>query len=772
MTSNTDIKKTEDVIKEIEDVIYSKGYIYSLCMIIVESFRLRLEEIHEVNFIERLNKNEVALIIGLLIKRDIDFSYPNDHREVLKLKKRTYALMNDLHQSLMYPFFEKLKVDLEVPRNVDLLGLQAERKLFYENENMFIEPIFYANDGVYDFQYIDFLDKKYKYDKKWLLENRSFSFEETKLILHNIKEVLYRKGDIVDYYSLKEKYQEIRKELKKTFKGNMVMLNEALSNLEFFQYIKLFGKDGGQQNNNSTSFSELEWDKFYKNLLHLFVVKKQDFASELDIDSFLKNFSIKINQKGLNKGFKTIGDFNRFTAQPILQISEDSFFIPIPFLLYEACYESPFYWMGEDASYLNDLAKNRGNSSEEICYDFLKSVFGEKNTFKSVRVSSKKGVDATDIDVLCILGNKALCVQIKSKKLALLSRKGSIDQLRKDFQGAVQDAYDQGVISRNSVLSNKPKFFDEYGGQITFADEIDDVYIMGVTSENYPALTHQAHTLLHKDENDPYPLFLTVFDLEILVYYLNNPYKFMYYVRQRIDLMDYFKADSELVYLGYHLIHKLWKFPDQDHVSLDANFGGVIDRNYYPYKLGVQTSEESDPYQNRWINKDFEELIDLIGAFDDPKKTDIIFALMDFNGDSVDSLIKYMKATKRKTIIDHENHNMTMPMSETSFGITYFSHKKDNLDELKRILADFTQAKKYKSKSRKWLGLGSLKSSSKLFDVLLYYDDEWGFNTNLEDMIQFLPTNEALVRKPDGERIGRNDLCFCGSGKKYKKCCG
>jgi preprotein translocase subunit SecA len=27
-------------------------------------------------------------------------------------------------------------------------------------------------------------------------------------------------------------------------------------------------------------------------------------------------------------------------------------------------------------------------------------------------------------------------------------------------------------------------------------------------------------------------------------------------------------------------------------------------------------------------------------------------------------------------------------------------------------------------------------------------------------------------RNEDGEKIGRNDPCPCGSGKKYKKCCG
>jgi len=36
--------------------------------------------------------------------------------------------------------------------------------------------------------------------------------------------------------------------------------------------------------------------------------------------------------------------------------------------------------------------------------------------------------------------------------------------------------------------------------------------------------------------------------------------------------------------------------------------------------------------------------------------------------------------------------------------------------------------------------------------------------------------NEQIIkqkeRNEDGEKIGRNDECPCGSGKKYKKCCG
>jgi preprotein translocase subunit SecA len=30
----------------------------------------------------------------------------------------------------------------------------------------------------------------------------------------------------------------------------------------------------------------------------------------------------------------------------------------------------------------------------------------------------------------------------------------------------------------------------------------------------------------------------------------------------------------------------------------------------------------------------------------------------------------------------------------------------------------------------------------------------------------------AVTIKREGEKVGRNDPCTCGSGKKYKKCCG
>ncbi len=53
------------------------------------------------------------------------------------------------------------------------------------------------------------------------------------------------------------------------------------------------------------------------------------------------------------------------------------------------------------------------------------------------------------------------------------------------------------------------------------------------------------------------------------------------------------------------------------------------------------------------------------------------------------------------------------------------------------------------------------------------FEEHYGINH--EDLIKFQKTIqeiEVAIQKQKFENIGRNDVCPCGSGKKYKKCCG
>ena len=89
---------------------------------------------------------------------------------------------------------------------------------------------------------------------------------------------------------------------------------------------------------------------------------------------------------------------------------------------------------------------------------------------------------------------------------------------------------------------------------------------------------------------------------------------------------------------------------------------------------------------------------------------------------------------------------------------------------------------------KKELKLDSLKSGSKVeLDIdfeKLYFNmldckADWLYNLPEWDGILTVEKRKEITREfrtskmyVSGETIGRNDPCPCGSGKKYKKCCG
>lgn len=680
--------------------------------------------------------------------------------------------MEELHHSFMTPFFEKLEKAIKIEHKKE--NIRVDQKEFFGKGDMLTEPIFYAGTGVNDFQYIDMLERKYKYDTQWLIENKDFDLTETKLIISQIKSIFQKKSEKVHLYGLKDRLPQIIDDLKK--KNPDVdwgkYLKDVSPMLEFHQYVELFFDyvDNGKKI-SIDKIREKEWKSFYKGIVELFIIKKSDFDSNVNIEIFLNNFSIK-PQKGLNTQFETIGDYNLINSHPIMKFDEDKYFVPISFLLSEAVYESPFYWMYSDKNYRDQAGKNRGIVGETITFEFLSKVFGTNRTFKSIKIVSKKGSDETDIDVLCILGSKALCIQVKSKKLTELSRRGDDTALQNDFQKAVQDAYEQGLVSRQNILERGTKLFDNNGNEIILSEEIDDVYIMAITTEIYPSLTHQSDVMLNKKDKDPFPIVLTIFDLELLVHYLNDPYDFLYYIKQRISLMEYFKADEEIVFLGYHLDKKLWKTPNTDMCGIDSSYGQLIDRNYFPLKAGLEISDEGDVIKHRWKNEDFNQLCNELKNINEAKITDIIFYLSDLSGIAIEDMMHLMISTKRNTINDGKSHSFSLPPYNNyipCFGVSFISLNSNDMKELRNKLLNLCQLRKYKSKGDIWIGFGSLKNSPNKIDFIVFNDDKWKYDKELEKKSKFL-TGGRFVRL--GNKIGRNDKCTCGSRLKYKKCCG
>ncbi len=147
------MRQTDTIIKEIRDLVKSPGYIYTLCMIAFGDFNFAVEQLHGIDHRARLNTKETAFLFGFIIQGEIDFTMPAP-QDFIQMKKRTYELMRELQDSFNNPFFDKLSEALKHGIKDRDEDTRKARQDFFGTGDMFVEPIFYAGTGAYDFQYL------------------------------------------------------------------------------------------------------------------------------------------------------------------------------------------------------------------------------------------------------------------------------------------------------------------------------------------------------------------------------------------------------------------------------------------------------------------------------------------------------------------------------------------------------------------------------------------------------------------------------------------
>ncbi|WP_035599403.1 SEC-C metal-binding domain-containing protein, partial [Halomonas salina] len=52
------------------------------------------------------------------------------------------------------------------------------------------------------------------------------------------------------------------------------------------------------------------------------------------------------------------------------------------------------------------------------------------------------------------------------------------------------------------------------------------------------------------------------------------------------------------------------------------------------------------------------------------------------------------------------------------------------------------------------------------------HDAPEGAEADTDQAAAAAPAGEARPQRREGPKVGRNDPCPCGSGKKFKQCCG
>lgn len=703
----SDLKSTLD---RIEALLKEPGYIYTMALILLRDLFFNPEDTADINWQEHLSFQELTLLAGLLVKNPIDFTMPSEE-ESAKRFEMTYELFLELHQKHAQRFIKRLEDYTRREDSQDSVG-DGYRRMFGAGEIM-TEPMWYSGSGAYDFQYLSFAVKKYKADESWILQNIGIDVA------------------LMSY---------IAAELKK------------LSEYKFANYSRLGAKD----------FADA--CKLALSTLCVDAAEITQIAGD-KASAFTAAFSLTPGE--VNGELTLPGQRNVLQSQPIVCLPDGRYFIPIEFNLSESIYESPFYWMNKDKAYLPDAKTHRGISAQDIAAELLCDVFGQSNVFTEVKVEKAKGKTITDIDVLAVAGNKAVIVQVKSKRLTELARMGDDDTLAGDFQLAIQNAYNQALLSRQAVLEQTSKLIVD-GKEIHLSEKLDEAYLLCVTLDHYPAVTHQVDVYLKRNQSDPVPIALSIFDLDLLAFYLKDPFEFMYYLRQRVSLNSYFKADSEMALLGFHIKRKLFK-GEGDLEVVDQSFAQLIDANFQVFRGSVPKTKAADKLYAEWKNKEFAKLIEQVKAIGDPDATDAIFLLYDLAGEGADKLVRNIKIVKSKTEKDHHCHDARMMFDGNEIGVTILCE--DSPNNLHKKILSLLTLNKYRFRTPRWLAVGCVAGSPNLVDAIAFDDGPWKEDPVLKRIAEQV-AGHGTALDSSGRKIGRNDPCPCGSGKKWKKCHG
>lgn len=305
----------------------------------------------------------------------------------------------------------------------------------------------------------------------------------------------------------------------------------------------------------------------------------------------------------------------------------------------------------------------------------------------------------------------------------------------------------------------------------------DNIYKIIVTQENFNELEARAEKIGIVKMNDE-TIVISLDDLRVYSdYFMNEPSRFFHYLKQRVIATknDNIKLFDELDHLGLYIDHNMYSItidemklthPDATDIYIDG-YRDELD-GYYTHKYlkdeEVRKPEQKLPYR-------IEEIIRYCDLYEPENHIHFTNEILDYASEEkeminskITEMIKFYKENRRGkylcmvgdintficVIYDDDSCNFKIfkedayanmiinNIEQMTFGVIYY----DRNEKLRKMIIE------------------------KLNTINDEYDREKCEKIAKEIYDKRL-TKELLQRK----KVGRNDQCPCGSGKKYKKCC-
>lgn len=619
----------------------------------------------------------------------------------------------------------------------------------------------------------------------------------------NVKGKRYRCYELIHLQELLSPHEKI---FKKTFGMSVI---DFINNLEKLEYSILRGYFEAWENINKfhKEFCDNAKKNPQYNLEELMVLRHKDsalndvFAKILEYDLFnlriVANFSEKLLEKlsysigeniDFGKGRKAYCPTKKLPVyeKPFLKYEDNYYCFEIQ-TLYDNIYRNIEKIILEDnPSYKDKWNKIQGRICHEITTNLFKKIL-PRALYLENNYYLYEG-NWTENDLLIIFDKIALIVEIKAGKFKTKSPFTDFINYKQSVIKLLEEPINQALrIERLLARDSKIIFYDNNKKSdnnikyILEQSKIEKIFLCSISLDNFNIVANNIPLL--KEAGFKIPHNLPIWGLsidELRVYshlFEQESLTFLHFLQKRVEA-----SNAPEINLNDELDHLALYFEFNDYIKHTKDLikqNNVTGITYFDYIKAIDDyfikqeryfkEEKKLPKPKQKMSEKLKELICSIQRKEQEGCSHVTSSMLDFSGVGREYLIHLLKTVLSKQFTTKRLQHINI------IDVSVFCLKDNNTICTQKDMDDFVYASMLIAhQPQRYCLKIYFDSENRIYDTDI---QKYSIEINQENKIKYANLITALMngRKMKQleykKKIGRNDLCPCGSGRKYKKCC-
>lgn len=432
--------------------------------------------------------------------------------------------------------------------------------------------------------------------------------------------------------------------------------------------------------------------------------------------------------------------------------------------------DQPFH----DKSY----QRAKANWLEEQAAAYLKRIFPEAQVYQGLSYPDpdKLAGATTELDLAVSWGPFLILVEAKAKQFRLQSQLGDVPRLRTDLQRNIEDAFQQARrAARYIEATDQPVLTEIKTGRTLTVNKTDlqRTFLLTVSQHEFARLATGLSALqdLGLFRDGEYPVAISAADLDIISQFCDGPDIFLHYIERRLYVQKNQPAvqADELDFFGAYLDTRL--LPERLWGSIEGKFdrfdlSGFSER-FDQWMMYQRGDLPSVPDIGLDLPAEIKRVLTKLRQLPDDDSRWIAFSLLDLPDHALNTLARSCQRLRTETLVPGQFRRAVDQTGD--LVVLVVASKNNTLHLLHERVHMRVAMEMYRRKATRAVGLGiAVEQSERPFEVAVWGTGEWMPDPEMEELLAHDPTT-AL--SPESRLPGRNQKCFCGSGKKFKQCC-